>query len=359
MHVKPTLFKNLIPQLAGPAFILCPSFLLWTSCVTKDAPPTSSPDIPLVWPAAPEAPRIVYAQTIHQPSDLGVKSSGFNRIADWITGAGKEREQLVKPFGIALDENDNFCLTDTGANAVCFFNRAKLKWLRWNKIEKLRFRSPVAIAKRNDVFFVADSGLAAVVAFRENGKLLFQITNHLERPSGLAISGEQLFVADSQRHCIVVFDLRGKYLSEFGKRGTKPGEFNFPTHLSADPAVSGTGLQGNLYVTDSMNSRVQVLDAGGKFKTEIGSIGNSTGQFSRPKGVAVDSFGHVYVVDALFGNVQIFDADGKMLLNFGDSGGNPGQFWLPNGIAITKNNEIYVADSYNHRVQIFKYVGER
>ncbi len=106
-----------------------------------------------------------------------------------------------------------------------------------------------------------------------------------------------------------------------------------------------------------MNSRVQMFDHNGKFKSEIGSIGHSTGHFSRPKGVAADSFGHVYVIDALFDNIQIFDRDGKLLLNFGESGANPGEFWLANGIAISRDNEIYVADSYNHRIQVFKYVG--
>lgn len=326
--------------------------LTFASCATKKTQPTASPATRLVWPAAPEPPRIVYAQSIQQPSDLGAKTSGFNRFANWIIGADKGREQLLKPFGVSLDESDNLCVTDTGANAVCFFDQAKKKWTRWNRIEKVRFRSPVAVAKRNNIFFVADSSLAAIVAFGENGKLVFQATNHLERPSGLVISGEQLFVADSQRHRIVVFDLRGKYISEFGQRGTKPGEFNFPTHIAAD-------AEGNLFVTDSMNCRVQMLDHAGQFKSEIGSIGNATGHFSRPKGVAVDSFGHVYVIDALFDNIQIFDDQGKLLLNWGESGGNPGEFWLPNGIAITKHNTIYVADSYNRRIQIFKYVGER
>lgn len=329
----------------------CVTFLLLVAgCVSRKISTSPASSVPLVWPAAPQPPRIVYAQSIHQPSDIGAKTSGFNRFANWITGADKGLEQLQKPFGVALDENDNLCVTDTGANAVCFFDRTKKKWMRWNKIEKLFFRSPVAVAKRNGVFFVVDSGLAALIAFGENGKLIFKTTNHLERPSGIVLSGEQLFVADAQRHRIVVFDLRGNYLSEFGKRGIKPGEFNFPTHLAAD-------VEGNIFVTDSMNGRVQMLGRNGNFKKEIGSMGNATGNFSRPKGVAVDSFSHVYVIDALFDNIQIFGADGKLLLNWGESGGNPGEFWLPNGIAIAKSNEIYVADSYNRRIQVFKYVG--
>lgn len=332
------------------ALMACIPLLFFASCATRKSE-TAPPATSLVWPAPPETPRITYSKSIHQPGDLGAKTSGFNRFANWITGAEKGREQLVKPFGVALDEFDNLCLTDTGANVVCFFDRAKKKWMRWNKIEKFRFRSPVAVAKKNGVFYVVDSSLAAIVAFNENGKLIFQITAHLERPSGIVVLNEQLFVTDSQRHQIVVFDLRGNFVTEFGKRGTQPGEFNFPTHIATDG-------EGNLLVTDSMNGRVQRLGRDGNFINEIGSIGNATGHFSRPKGVAVDSFGHVYAIDALFDNIQIFDRDGKFLLNLGESGAKPGEFWLPNGIAISKQNEIYVADSYNRRVQVFKYVGQ-
>jgi sugar lactone lactonase YvrE len=308
------------------------------------------PSKALVWPSPPDPPRIALLQVIGGPADFGIKASPLTRFGHWLTGSAKGNEQLVKPFGIALDESDNLCLTDTGANAVCFYERAKKKWQRWERIERVRFVSPVAVAKRNGTFFVADSGLASIVVFAENGKLVRQITNHLERPSGLAILNDRLFVADSQRHHIVVFDLQGNYQAEFGNRGVGPGQFNFPTHLAA-------GLDGSLFVTDSMNSRIQMVDERGTYKGQVGQVGDSPGHFSRPKGVAVDSFGHVYVMDALFDNLQIFDRSGRLLLNFGETGAQAGQFWLPNGIAITRSNEIFVADSHNHRVQIFKYVG--
>jgi DNA-binding beta-propeller fold protein YncE len=318
--------------------------------VQHPAPMSYSPAKPLVWPAPPEVARISYVQSVLRPSDIGIKFSPFTRFGHWITGSEKGNEPLLKPFGLALDESDNICLTDTGANAVCYYDRAKKKWYRWTKIGDVRLASPVAVAKRGGTFFVADSVPGRIIAFKEDGKILFQITNHLGRPSGVAILNERLFVADAQRHAIVMFSLRGEFQREFGKRGIGHGEFNFPTHLGVDG-------QGNLFVTDSMNSRVQIFDAEGNYKGEIGNIGDSPGHFGRPKGVAVDSLGSVYVLDALFDNLQIFDHSGRLLLNFGETGGQPGQFWLANGIAITRENEILVADSYNHRIQVFKYVG--
>jgi 6-bladed beta-propeller/NHL repeat len=295
---------------------------------------------------------VVYLKSITGPADLGIKAPALSRFADWITGSNHGASRLQKPFGLALDDAGDLLLTDMGANAVCCLDRAGKKWLRWEQAGKTRFASPVAVARHRDTVFVADSVLGKVLALDLKGKLRFEITRELQRPSGLAIFGDKLYVADSQRHQIVVCNLRGEFVSRFGHRGTGPGEFNFPTHLAVDAG-------GRLFVTDSMNSRIQVFNASGEFQRIIGGPGDGPGSFSRPKGVAVDRYGHIYVVDALFDNVQIFDDQGRLLLHWGEAGGDPGQFWLPNGIAIGGNNDIYVADAYNHRIQIFKYTGKQ
>ena len=101
---------------------------------------------------------------------------------------------------------------------------------------------------------------------------------------------------------------------------------------------------------------MQEFTPDGKFLRGFGSIGNSPGHFSRPKGVAVDSDGNIYVVDALFDNVQIFDRESRLLMAFGRPGNGYGEFWLPTGIFIDQNDRIYVSYSYNKRVQIFQYL---
>jgi DNA-binding beta-propeller fold protein YncE len=304
------------------------------------------------WPPPPDKARVVYVRDITGPKDIGVKPAFFSRLGNWITGVGSDSKKLDKPFGLSLDDAGNLLVTDTGNGMVCHLDLARKKWRRWSGAGKTRFLSPVAAVHHDRTFFVADSALGKVLAFDDRGKVRFEITNELERPSGLALKGGRLFIADSQRHQIVVCDTNGKFISKFGSRGAGPGEFNFPTHVNVDAA-------GRVYVTDSMNSRIQVFDAEGRFLRSIGSVGDGPGHFSRPKGVAVDTDGHVYVVDALFDNVQIFDEAGRLLLDWGESGSGPGKFWLPNAIAINSKNEIFVADVYNHRIQMFRYTGNK
>jgi DNA-binding beta-propeller fold protein YncE len=306
----------------------------------------------LAWPPPPAEPAVVFVRNISGPADIGVKPPFFSRLADWITGVGREKDRLDKPFGLALDDAGNLLVTDTGANTVCCIDLSRKKWTRWEASGKTRFQSPVAVARHGSTIFVADSALGKVLAFDEKGKPQFEITNELERPSGLALAGDRLLVSDSQRHQVAIFDLGGKFISKFGRRGTGPGEFNFPSHINVDAA-------GLIYVTDSLNGRIQVFDASGRFQRSFGSAGDGPGHFSRPKGVAVDRAGHVYVVDAVFDNVQVFDGQGRLLMNWGETGPAPGEFWLPNAIVISAKNEIYVADSYNHRIQVFSFIGKQ
>lgn len=338
-----------------PLTFLATGLAAWiaVSCVSSSNPtaPAPAPAPPRVWPPAPNQPRIAYVESLHGPRDVGQGPGAFRALADWITGEPAENLDLCKPFAVALDEKGTLCIADTDARLVCHVDFAHRKWKRYAGAGRTKFASPVAVARRNGIFYVADSELDKVIAFDDRGQALFELGAPMKRPVGLAIAGDSLFVVDSQAHAVFAYGLDGKFKFQFGRRGTDPGEFNFPTCAVADH-------HGHLVISDTINCRVQVFDLDGRFVSQFGSNGDTSGHFARPKGIAVDSEGHIYVVDAVFDNFQVFDADGQLLLNVGESGANPGEFGLPNGIAIGANNRIYVADAFNHRVQIFKYVSQ-
>lgn len=333
--------------------LLALTLVALVSCHTS-RPPVAQAPAPAptpVWPPAPNEPRIRFVGYLRGPRDIGEKPSAFRNLANWLTGDRGENLQLRKPFAVALDDTASLCIADTEANLVCYADFTHHKWRRYPGVGNTRFASPVAVARRHGIFYVADSQLKKVFAFNENGGGVLEIGPPLQRPVGLAMVGDRLYVVDALAHAVFVFGLDGKLLFQFGRRGLGPGEFNYPIGVAAD-------RHGHVLVTDTMNCRVQVFDLRGNFVSEFGSKGDTSGHFSRPKGVAVDPAGNSYVVDAMFDNFQIFDPTGRLLLNVGESGDRAGEFGLPAGIAIGEDNRIYVADAFNHRVQIFEYLSQ-
>jgi DNA-binding beta-propeller fold protein YncE len=250
-------------------------------------------------------------------------------------------------------------VTDLG-RVVVFDLAKKRSYLIGIDADKGRVKAPVGIAASSDGrLFVGDAGAARIFVYDTNnqGSYLTAIgqKGELETPSGLALDEKRrrLYVVDSKRHHVAIFSLADyRRLGTIGKRGVGPGEFNFPTNAAVD-------AQGNLYVVDTGNFRVQVFDPEERHVRTFGKAGDSAGSFARPKGIALDAEGHIYVVDAAFQNFQILDQEGRPLIAIGKGGRDPGSFLLPAGMTIDSEDRIYVVDGMTARVQIFQYLGEK
>jgi DNA-binding beta-propeller fold protein YncE len=164
-----------------------------------------------------------------------------------------------------------------------------------------------------------------------------------------------VFVVDiggvsSTQHKVRVFDgVSGNHLFDIGKRGSGPGEFNLPR----DAAI---GKDGQIYVVDGGNFRVQIFDRAGKYLQSFGTVGKQLGNFARPKEIASDPDGNVYVVDAAFGNFQIFSADGDLLMYIGERSERDGaeRYMLPSGVYIDEDGRIYMVDQWFKKIDVFR-----
>jgi DNA-binding beta-propeller fold protein YncE len=309
-----------------------------------------APDQPLVWPKAPETPRIRYVGMISIEEDLKKEVSWMEGLGELIFGK-RDMGVLVSPYAVAIDEKDRLFVADPAGPSVHIFDMASRKYAQFSDLrDKQQLKMPVGLAVGGDNVYVVDSMLGSVCVFDRRGKFLFSFgSERLKRPTGIAYWPERqlIYVADTAQHNINVFDKAGEFLDQFGSRGPDAGSFNFPTHLWIDST-------GRLYVSDTLNYRVQVLTDQGRFLTMFGQHGDGPGDFAHPCGLGTDGLGHIYVIDRQFENIQIFDSDGRILLAVGEEGSNLGQFWLPGGICIDKGNRIFVADSFNKRVQVFE-----
>jgi sugar lactone lactonase YvrE len=318
----------------------------------------SPPPHPLVWPAPPERTRIAYKGEIATSADLKPPRQFGGPVGEALFGKRAVRSMLT-PYAVCTDGADLLFVADSNAQVVHVFDLKTRKYARRGPAnERRRFAQPVGVAHEGGGgrgrLFVADSAAGCVYILDRQGYTLRTVRGEfLSRPCGLAYDARRrlLFVADAGLHQVVVLSRDGALVSRLGRRGTAPGEFNFPTNVALDS-------QSRLYVSDSLNFRVQQFGPQLNLLRTIGSKGDLPGYFAQPKGIAVDSHDHLYVVDANFEAIQVFDDAGQLLMTFGQEGRGPGEFWLPTGIFIDKQDRIWVADSYNRRVQVFEYFSE-
>lgn len=312
----------------------------------------------IVYPAPPDPPRFVYERTIYGSADvIPQRSDGaFKRM---LTGESERSEGLSKPYAIAVHRGRIF-VSDSADRFVKVFDVPEGRFFKIGEDEQGPLVKPLGIdvdAAGN--LYVADATHRAIMVYNRDGKFLRKIggPKMFERLSSVTVepSGQRVLVVDiggvsSDLHKVRVFDgVTGNHLYDIGKRGIGPGEFNLPR----DAAI---GKNGQIYVVDGGNFRVQIFDRNGKYLQSFGSVGKQLGNFARPKEIASDPEGNVYVVDAAFGNFQIFNAEGDLLMYIGERSEKDGaaRYMLPSGIYVDEDGRIYMVDQWFKKVDIFR-----
>ncbi len=179
-----------------------------------------------------------------------------------------------------------------------------------------------------------------------------------DSPHDIAVAPNgDIYVADARNHRIQRFSADGQFLSTWGSyasvdNGEAPGgTFNEPWGIAVGP-------DGSIYVADTWNYRIQKFTADGQFVAMWGTPGTGETEtaFWGPRGIAVNQKGQVFVTDTGNNRVVIFDADGQYLSQFGVNGINVGEFDEPVGLAVDDQDSVYVVDTWNQRIQIFTAV---
>ena len=162
-------------------------------------------------------------------------------------------------------------------------------------------------------------------------------------------SDGKIYVADTINHVINVYDPASGAKFSFGGLGSTSGLFKRPVGVAVNDAA-GTG--GEIYVADrpvvttangpTDGARIQVFDKSGQFIRSFGQFGNLIGQITSPVGIAVDKAGLLYVTDSFQNVVHVLNpADGSPV----GSGGlyDPAKpLYNPMGVSAAANGLVYV-----------------
>ena len=316
--------------------------------------PVKQEEKKMVWPPPPLPARIQFVRNITSERDLAADTTYTESLAAFLTGEKMPSGRIAEPTGLAVSEDgQRLYVADMMQQAVFRFDFKAKKFTRFGDVG---IPSGIALDAQENVY-VVDTSRKGVGVFGPDGKQANEFSDpDLERPNGIAIDKARgrIYVVDTggreKDHNVKIYDLKGKRLGVIGgKAGGEFGRFSYPTYVAVDAG-------GNVYVSDTLNSRVQKFDPEGKFLTSFGQLGTNWGEFDKPKGVAIDTFGNLYVADSGWSNIQIFNPKGQVLLFFGGRGPIPGMMKNPLAVAIDNQNRIYVGDYLNHRIGVYELV---
>ena len=214
----------------------------------------------------------------------------------------------------------------------------------------------------------------------------------LNRPSGLAIGADgTMFVVDSRNHRVQNFTLDGRYLGQFGGFGSDHGQLNTPWGIGLDQKGDVFVADWRNDRIQQFTSAGQWQASFGRPGTggdvsiarEHGGIEvmeRPVGEFNRPAGVCVDKDGDIYVADWLNNRVQVLGPDGRFITEFtGDAvlskwgadkiRSNPDMIrqrngvrnftpekviWAPVAVKVDDRGRVIIADTTRHRFQVYQ-----
>jgi DNA-binding beta-propeller fold protein YncE len=272
---------------------------------------------------------------------------------------GVDNGEFKSPTGIALDKDGHIYVADTDNHSIQKFDRDGTFLARWggeagSQDGQYYYPRGLTIGSNGEVY-VSDSGNNRIQKLDADGNPMkawgkFGFAwrgadmGKFDVPWGVATDQEgNLYVSDTSNARIQKFKSDGTPLLKWGRDGSYDGAFFFPRGVAVD-------FVGNIYVTDEGNSRIQKFDARGSFLAKWGKEGSGPGQFKAPWGVACDKLGNVYVVDSGNHRIQKFDGNGTFLCQWGNRGMTEGQVNFPYGIIVDAEGHVYVVDSGNNRV---------
>ncbi len=276
----------------------------------------------------------------------------FVRVVD--TFAGK---RMLTPVGIGAGSDGGFFVTLRDLAHVAEYDRGGDFVRSWGTrglaAGQMMVPIGVAVDRAGGRVYVTDRSRLRLMCYDLEGNLRWE--QALLNPLTPALTEDG--VAVTTFGPVVRFDPEGSVLGEYGTRGESPGQFDYPRGIAVGP-------DGEAYIADSNNARVQRIQFSGELTATVDWIDgrpplnqqDDSVKYLLPAGVTLDSQGRVYLLDGFRMRVFVLDpATGEQVHMFEfPSGSVPGQLYLPSGIAYLGGDTFAITDTGNDRVQIFR-----
>ena len=262
------------------------------------------------------------------------------------------------PWGVAVNRvNGDVAIAEWGGNRVTIIDsqgRRKVS-IGAKDRNKICLQNPRGVAFTDDNHLLITES-TRILKCTQQGKIVTSVGGKMgsnqqqfDLPAGLSIHphNRMIYIADSNNHRIQVLNQDLTFHSQFGGKGTERGKFYLPWDLSFDS-------KGMVYVAEG-NCRVQKFTPEGRFVTAFGRKGNKASEISRPASITVDKNDIIHLTDLYNNRVSMFDTSGEFICCHGNE--SNANFNGPCGIAVaTDDSIVYVSDCWNNRIKKLKYI---
>jgi DNA-binding beta-propeller fold protein YncE len=281
----------------------------------------------------------------------------FDRTGKYVREIGQGIYGFLQPQQVRVDAQDNVWVVDQMTTQVIKFDpNGRVQMILSRKPEALTVPTPRIMPLPSGVPVImpepaAGGGRAGGAGGRAGGPAPLPGAGpegeSFNRPTDVAWDAQgNIYVTDGYGNSRVAkYAPTGKWLKNWGSRGTGQGQFNIVHGIAIDP-------QGNVYVGDEGNKRVQVFDTEGTFKTQFTNVGAPTALCLTRGAQPVLYVAHTGDPDGME-DAAIYKVDlkGTVLGRFGSAGKLPKEFGLVNSIDCRNDNELLVGELANWRVQ--------
>ena len=259
-------------------------------------------------------------------------------------------KDVNNPHGISINSHGEMIVTESSIHAISVFDNGGQRVWRFgsygDRQDEIKCPASIAVDCTDNIYVSSKHKLQK---FTSSGELVKCIgrkgseEGEFNDPSGVAIHSNQVYVCDTVNHRIQVLDLDLNFIGSIGSHGSGIGEFDCPFDVAFDTS-------GSMYIVEFNNNRVQVVDSSGQFVRVFGQKGE--GRLSNPTALHIADK-HVYVSNWRGECIAVYDTSGQYITSFGRRGEGKGEFKSPFCITSCVNGFIYVCDHDNNRVQVF------
>ena len=211
-------------------------------------------------------------------------------------------------------------------------------------MEGLSWPCGVAVDKKTGNIYLADQFNNCIKVFDTTGKYLSnfgdsQGEGKIYLPRCVAIYGDRIFITQGTS-CILSYGLNAMFISKRCKFGTGESQFNYPSGLTIDES------NGDIYICDRYNNRIQVLFQDLSFKSQFGK-----GTLKKPHDVKL-SKEYIYILDESNPCLHLFNYNHikqKSVISRGEGK----LVFDPNFFELDKNDNILITDCNSNSIRIF------